>query len=404
MASAAVPIEHAEECLVEVPSATTTLLDSVVSPRIQLWCRSWGNRDSGKPVLFVHGGPGNCIASYDNINKDFFDSSVFFVVEVDQRGTGKSQPSVMDPVEGVHNMQLYRDISLQQMSSDFEVVRKQFGIHQWLVFGGSWGSTLALDYAIRFPENCLGLIVRGIFLGTAAEQDCVYARKAFAGQDSDVKRRQLKDFDTFYQYVNKHVELRRGVEGNQEAPLDADDPERIMREYESLILQGDRIAAWHCFAFEENLMVEEESSRLDYERIDEEQYAEAQSVAFFEMRLFVRLAYEEPPNLLARLYALANVKTWVVQGLGDNVCPQEFAKDLVTGLENASVQHKAYFVDAGHKSGSQGIKKALQQCVHEFAEGAANKSPDPPVVFDDVNKRAKLHDNPAAPPAVKGGS
>ena len=60
---------------------------------IKLWYQTWGNRVSGIPVLFVHGGPGNCVADYEGINEKFFDKEKFFVVEVDQRGTGKSQVS-----------------------------------------------------------------------------------------------------------------------------------------------------------------------------------------------------------------------------------------------------------------------------------------------------------------------
>merc|ERR1719265_3048923 len=89
------------------------------------------------------------------------------------------------------------------MSADFEIVRKELGIDKWLVFGGSWGSALGLDYALRFPDRCLGLIIRGIFLGTPEEHDEVYARKAFAGFDTSVKQFQLKQFDAFYQYASK---------------------------------------------------------------------------------------------------------------------------------------------------------------------------------------------------------
>lgn len=347
-----VPFQLHEDHLVEVAA----------SPKIQLRCRLWGNRASGVPVLFVHGGPGNNVNSYDKVNPDIFDCSTFFVVEIDQRGCGKSQPSVLDPNHGVANMQLYRDISLPQMSADFEVVRKELQIDKWLVFGGSWGSTLGLDYAIRFPDRCLGLIIRGIFLGTPEEHDELYARKTFAGSDTDARRFQLKQFDTFHQFASKEVERR------QEAPLGPNESERLCRIYEDLVLKGDRMAAWMCYAFEENLM-SEESDLLDYDKIDEEvYYAEAQSTAFFEMRLFVRLAFEEPPDFMSRLGALTNVKTWVVQGTGDAVCPDYIARNLVAGLEKANVPLKAYFVDANHKSSSKNIKKALQQSVTEFAE------------------------------------
>ena len=86
------------------------------------------------------------------------------------------------PNKGVENMQLYMDISLKMMAEDYEVVRNHLQIEKWMVFGGSWGSTLALEYAIRFPEVCSGLIVRGIFLNTAQEIDSVYSRDAYVLQ------------------------------------------------------------------------------------------------------------------------------------------------------------------------------------------------------------------------------
>ena len=106
----------------------------------------------------------------------FFDPALFFVVEVDQRGTGSSQPSVRDSHT---HMQRYLDISIAQMSADFETARAHLGIERWLVFGGSWGSTLGLDYAERYPSRCLGLIVRGIYLNTKPEFDAIYSRAPF---------------------------------------------------------------------------------------------------------------------------------------------------------------------------------------------------------------------------------
>ena len=97
---------------------------------IQLWYRTWGNKKHGIPVLFVHGGPGNCVADYQDINAKFFYLNKFYVIEVDQRGTGRSKPSVRDDWS---NMQYYLDISIKQMSEDFEKLRKHLKIDHWLV-------------------------------------------------------------------------------------------------------------------------------------------------------------------------------------------------------------------------------------------------------------------------------
>ena len=110
-----VPIEKAAEGQLEV------------SDGITLWYRVWGN-PAGTPVLFVHGGPGQCVADYDNINGKFFDDTQYRVVEVDQRGTGLSKPSVRD---GYEHMQNYMDISIEQMAADFELIRESLGIDRW---------------------------------------------------------------------------------------------------------------------------------------------------------------------------------------------------------------------------------------------------------------------------------
>eukprot|EP00931_Biecheleriopsis_adriatica_P043593 TRINITY_DN24918_c0_g1_i2.p1 TRINITY_DN24918_c0_g1~~TRINITY_DN24918_c0_g1_i2.p1 ORF type:complete len:406 (-),score=85.76 TRINITY_DN24918_c0_g1_i2:73-1236(-) len=373
---AAIPIEHGKEELVSVGTVR-----NAPNAEVKLWCRIWGNR-LGVPVLFVHGGPGQCVADYNNINKDFFEAERFFVIEVDQRGTGKSQPSVRDNASGVENMHCYLDISLEQMSADYEVIRKHLDVDSWLVFGGSWGSTLALDYSMRYPQRCLGLIVRGLFLGTAAEADAVYQRGAFEVSEEEAvklppevlerKRLQLAEFDVYAEYA-----LRE--EARQHDRLDKQrllySTERMMRHYESLILKGDRSAIWRFYVFENNLMAEEASDLLDYHHIDEEIYLEAQSVSFFEARLFLRLAYEDPPDLLGRVEHLKDIPTWVVQGTGDAVCPERFAQELVEALrQTGHTKLKAQFVDAGHKASADNIKVALKQSVAEFLASSARST------------------------------
>jgi pimeloyl-ACP methyl ester carboxylesterase len=285
----------------------------------------------------------------------------------------------------VENMRFYMDISLEQMSKDFEAVREHLGVEQWLVFGGSWGSTLAIDYAERFPERCLGLIVRGIFLNTQGEMDDVYDRRAFETEGKEgelpaevleLKKRQLKEFDIFCDEV-----VEAGSEALSKERL-AHDAQALLRAYEERILAGHRLSIWKFFAFENNLMAESDADLVDPFTVDEAAFAEAQSVAFFETRLFLHGSYEDPPALLDRLGALqrmgprgagwseevreANLPlTWVVQGLGDAVCPPTWARVLVEALDKAGVKNHPKFVEAGHKSSSDNIKLSLQESVGE---------------------------------------
>jgi len=365
-----VPIGEAEE--------GTVAVGEVEGVEVRLWYRTWGSRAAGTPVLFVHGGPGNCVADYADINGEFFDAARFFVVEADQRGTGRSTPSVR---ESAAHMRIYGEIDISLMSADFEAVREALGLERWLVFGGSWGSTLALQYALDFPQRCLALILRGVFLSLPAEIDAVYSRAPYAaaaeaeGEEAGARRR-LREFDAFAAAV--------GESGH--------DARSLLGEYDRRIRAGDAAATWHWHAFECNLMAECESERRDVDTAVADEYAEARSVAFFEARLFLRGAYEAPCRLLERLSgeaaaAMARMDTWVVQGTGDAVCPEEFARELVAqmrairdalepsedGVKGAGLL-STHFVDAGHKAGAAGIKEKLIECVHDYLDRAGGGS------------------------------
>ena len=95
---------------------------------------------------------------------------------------------------------------------------------------------------------------------------------------------------------------------------------------------------------------------------------EATSVSFFETRLFLKGTFEEPLTLVEDVKKLQEgpVRTWVVQGVGDEVCPDKFARELVSKLEREGIPHTAHFVDAGHKASSNGVFIALQECVKDF--------------------------------------
>ena len=120
----------------------------------------------GLPVLFIHGGPGGgCFAQ----DRCFFDPEVYRIVLFDQRGAGRSTPHAC--LE--HN-------STDKLIEDIEAIREHLGIQQWVVFGGSWGSTLSLAYAQAHPDAVLGLIVRGIFLVKDADIEWFYGASGAA--------------------------------------------------------------------------------------------------------------------------------------------------------------------------------------------------------------------------------
>ena len=122
----------------------------------RLYWEECGNPD-GVPVLFLHGGPG---AGLSPSHRRFFDPAYYRIVLFDQRGAGKSTP-----------LGEFRHNTTQLLINDIETLRAMLAINQWLVFGGSWGSTLALAYGQAHASACLGFILRGIFLCTKAEVD-----------------------------------------------------------------------------------------------------------------------------------------------------------------------------------------------------------------------------------------
>jgi len=119
-------------------------------------------REGGKPVVFLHGGPGVGIMP---IYRRFFDPSAYHVILPDQRGAGQSTPHAE-----------LRDNTTWHLVDDLERLRRHLGIDKWQVFGGSWGSMLALCYAIRHPESISGIILRGVCIGTQAETDWLFKR------------------------------------------------------------------------------------------------------------------------------------------------------------------------------------------------------------------------------------
>jgi proline iminopeptidase len=126
----------------------------------QIYVEQSGN-PKGIAVIYLHGGPGaGCSEHY----RRYFDPEIYHIILYDQRGCGRSKPSPT-----------IENNTTDFLLDDLELIREKLGITQWLVCGGSWGSTLALLYAIKYPNRVLGLILRGIFLATEAEYQWLYS-------------------------------------------------------------------------------------------------------------------------------------------------------------------------------------------------------------------------------------
>ncbi|MEJ7712063.1 MAG: prolyl aminopeptidase [Pyrinomonadaceae bacterium] len=136
-----------------------------VSSIHNLYYEECGNPD-GQPAVFLHGGPGGGIVP---LYRQFFDSQAYRIVLFDQRGSGQSTPHA-----GLEENTTWH------LVEDIETLRRKLGIEKWVVFGGSWGSTLALAYAETYPERVRALVLRGIFLCRKQEIDWFYQKGASA--------------------------------------------------------------------------------------------------------------------------------------------------------------------------------------------------------------------------------
>ena len=134
--------------------------DYIKVSEIHTLCYSTYGNINGKPILYVHGGPGGNVT--DNAAR-FFNPKYYYIILVDQRGCGKSIP-----------LGELKENTTQDLIEDFEKIRKKLNINKWQLFGGSWGSTLSLAYAITYPEIIINMVLRGIFLSTPEEIEWIY--------------------------------------------------------------------------------------------------------------------------------------------------------------------------------------------------------------------------------------
>jgi proline iminopeptidase len=296
-----------------------------VSGLHELYVEESGN-PAGIPAIFVHGGPGGGTEPW---HRQFFNPQKYRIVLFDQRGCGKSTPHAE-----------LRENTTQDLIADMERIRERLGIGQWLVFGGSWGSTLGLAYAEAHPQACRALVLRGIFL----------LRK--------------KEIDWFYQ------------DGANWIYPDAWEP------YEAAIPpaeRGDYVSAYYKRLTSSDAAVrsaaakawsiwEGSTSKLFpnpdmVTRFGENRFAEA--FARIECHYFVnRGFFERDDQLLAHVDRIRHIPAVIVQGRYDVVCPMRSAWDLHRAWPEAAFEMIA---DAGHAASESGILSKLIEWTDRFA-------------------------------------
>ncbi|EFF41365.1 prolyl aminopeptidase [Mycoplasmopsis alligatoris] len=285
-----------------------------------------GNKN-GIPVFYFHGGPGG---STNVESKKFFDPKFYNIVVFDQRGAGKSKPSA-----SIINNNTWALIS------DIEALRKKIKAKKILVFGGSWGSTLALAYAIKHSENVLGLILRGIFLGTKEEYKWLY--------QSGIDQFYPDIFEIYKNYVPKEKQ------------------NNLLSSYYELLQNKNLEKAYEAanyFSYLESNAVS--VSRNNYHLKTSPK--EALEISLLETHYFVNNCFFESDNwILENTDKIKDIKTYIVHGRYDMVTLVKNAYKLDRKLNNSTL----FIVEeSGHSTSEKAIKERLLWCVEDFKKHA----------------------------------
>ncbi len=304
-----------------------------VDPPHELYVEECG-KPEGLPVLFVHGGPG---AGCEDDHRRYFDPNLYHIVLFDQRGAGRSTP----------HASLDKNTT-QHLVADMERIRDHLGIERWVLFGGSWGSTLSLVYAETHPERVLGLILRGVFLCRPWEIRWFYQEGASR---------------VFPDHWEEFI-----------APIPENERYDMLHAHHRRLTGDDEIArmasakAWslwegHTATLKPNQAV------VDFFGAPHT----ALALARIEAHYFVNNAFLEPDQILRDAQRLKNIPGFIIHGRYDVVCPIKNAWDLHRAWPAAKLE---VIPDAGHSACEPGIVHALILATNELAAllGSSNVS------------------------------
>jgi proline iminopeptidase len=279
---------------------------------------------NGKPVVVLHGGPGGAI---NTTMRRFFDPTRWRSVLFDQRGCGKSRPNAS-----------LQDNTTWTLVEDIERLRKRLGIQKWSVFGGSWGSTLALAYAIKHPDRVENLVLRGVFLLTERELRWFYQDGA-----------SMLFPDAWERFC---------------APIPAAERHDMIGAYHKRLIHADRrvqaeaAAAWSQWEGDTISLRGPEARPAKFNEVDF-----AIAFARIECHFFAnRGFFDENGWILNNIARIAAIPGWIVQGRFDVVTPLESAWALKKAWPGAKFE---IIWDAGHASTEPGIIDALVRATDQ---------------------------------------
>lgn len=295
-----------------------------VSELHTLYVEQCGN-PQGRPVIFLHGGPGGGISTD---HRRFFDPQHYRIVLYDQRGSGKSTPAAELQENDTWNL-----------VADIEKIRTHLDINNWIVFGGSWGSTLALAYAETHPEKVKGLILRGIFLCRPSEIEWFYQKGA-----SEI-------FPDIWESYAEHIPAEERNDFVKAYYKRLTDPHLEVRLAAAKIWSKWEAATSRLF--------------IDTDAIDDfDDPTYALQFARIECHYFTNNSFFKTNNwLIENVDKIKHIPCVIVQGRYDVVCPARSAWDLHKQWPEADLK---IIPDAGHSVSEPGIKAALIEATEKF--------------------------------------
>ena len=293
-----------------------------VSEKHAIYYEECGNPE-GYPVVFLHGGPGS---GCNPTQRRFFDPNFYRIILLDQRGSGRSTP-----------LGCIEENNIDLLVSDIETLKLHLNVKDWLVFGGSWGSTLALAYAITHPRSVTGLILRGIFLSRPSELNW------FLGE--------VKSF-----YPENWEKLL--------AHLPKDEQSNPLQAYGSRVFSDDsKIATpaaieWNAFESSIMSLLPRPASAPSTTPVDIEVARARVQIHYILNECFVGHR-----DLLTEAKALSAIPTTIIQGRYDMVCPPVSAWELKNVMPHAKF---VIIADAGHSAMEAGVTSALVEATEAF--------------------------------------
>lgn len=277
----------------------------------------------GRPVLFLHGGPG---AGAGTVHRRFFDPHYWRIVIFDQRGAGRSRP--LGELE--HN-------TTTDLVADVEVLRKHLGIDRFLLFGGSWGSTLALAYAQSHPARVSGAVLRGVFLGRKQEVDWfLYGMQVV--------------------FPEAHAAFVNFLPEEERDDLLAGYLRRLTHSDPAIHMPAAR--AWSIYEGTCSTLLPSPETVTGFS-----QDRTALGLARIEAHYFANELFLPAKGLLSRMNRITDIPAEIIQGRYDMICPPVSAFDLAEHWRNARL---TIVPDAGHSALEPGIRRALIAAVERF--------------------------------------